>query len=201
MHPELACDFKDEKTGMFAMTDNYKSQTNQDSASQETATNAFDFYNAYLSVIYGLVATLGLTGILAFTQGEEETWNVVSISLFAGTFITVGRLWLSLANIDAVSRSAYSVTARSECRMFTFRLLVDSVFATVFAGLLLAMFPAAPAVPSEASEFRLFLWLAGLNLGYAVLSGSLFYGFSKFSKAAHQEAADQETIRRYNREN
>jgi len=155
--------------------------------------NAFDFYKTYLSVIYGLLVTLGLTRILDFTKGEEETWDVLSISLFAGNFITVMRLWLSLANIDDVSRRAYRVTARSKYRIFNLLLLVDSVFATAFAGLLLAMFAAAPAVPSEASEFLLFLWLAGLNLGYAALSGSLFYGFSKFSIAAHEEAADQET--------
>jgi hypothetical protein len=153
-----------------------QSTTNEVSASQDTAKNAFDFYNTYLSVIYGLLATQGLTSVVTFTKDDEQTWHVLSILLFAGTFITVMRLWLSLANLDDVSRRAYGVIANFKYRRFNFLLMVDSTFATTFAGLLSAMFL---AIPSETRFFTLLLWLAGLGLLYESVLGFFFYRFTK----------------------
>lgn len=162
------------------------------SDSDETSKNAFDFYNTYLSVIYGLLATQGLTSVVTFTSKDDENaWNVVSILLFAGTFITAMRLWLSLANIDDVTRRSYGVVASLHHSWFNLLLLVDTAFATAFAGLLLAMFS---AIPSETSWFRLFLWLSGLTLLYDLVSGLIFY---RFAKQVDGEADDHEVIRRY----
>jgi len=157
-------------------TDNRRPTTKEVSASQDTAKNAFDFYNTYLSVIYGLLATQGLTSVATFTKDDEQTWHVLSILLFAGTFITVMRLWLSLANLDDVSRRAYGAIANSKYLRFSFLLMVDSAFATTFAGLLLAMFL---AIPSETRFFALLLWLAGLGLLYELVLGFFFYRFTK----------------------
>lgn len=151
--------------------------TDQSSASDDTAKNGFDFYNTYLSVIYGLLATQGLSSVVNFTSNtDEEAWNVVSILLFAGTFITAMRLWLSLANIDNLSRRSYGVVAGLHHSWFNVLLLVDTAFGTTFAGLLLAMFA---AIPSETSLFHLLVWLAGLTLLYDLVLRVLFYRFTK----------------------
>lgn len=151
--------------------------TDQSPAPDETAKNGFDFYNTYLSVIYGLLATQGLSSVVNFASNtDEEAWNVVNILLFAGTFITAMRLWLSLANIDNLSRRSYGVVAGLHHSWFSVLLLVDTAFGTTFAGLLLAMFA---AIPSETSLFRLFVWLAGLNFLYDLVLRVLFYGFTR----------------------
>lgn len=163
------------------------------STSDDTAKNAFDFYNTYLSVIYGLLATQGLTSVVNFTSKEDEqAWDVLSILLFAGTFIMVMRVWFSLANIDDVSRRAYGTVARATHThsRFNLLLLIDTAFATTFAGLLLAMFS---AIPSESSFFTMLVWLAGLTLLYDLASGVLFYSFTRETHSAD----DQELISRY----
>lgn len=166
--------------------------TNHVSGSDETVKNAFEFYNTYLSVIYGLLATQGLTSVVNFTsKDDEQSWSVVSILLFAGTFITAMRLWLSLANIDDVTRRSYSVAGSLKHSWFNLLLLVDTVFATTFAGLLLAMFS---AIPSVIPLFHLFLWLSGLTLLYDLVSGLCFYGFTK---RVDGKTEDHEVIRSY----
>jgi hypothetical protein len=151
--------------------------TKQLPTSDETPKNAFDFYNTYLSVIYGLLATQGLTSVVTFTsKGDEQAWDVLSILLFGGTFITTMRLWFGLANIDDLTRKSYGIVVRLKHSNFNCLLLVDATFATTFAGLLLAMFS---AIPSQTLFFLLFLWLAGLSLLYDSVSGLLFYHFTK----------------------
>jgi hypothetical protein len=157
---------------------------NNQPAPGETAKNAFDFYNTYLSVIYGLLATQGLTSVVNFTKDDEQTWDVLSMLLFAGTFITVMRLWLSLANLDDLSRRAYSSIANSGYRRFSFLLMIDSAFATTFAGFLLAMFL---AIPSEMRFFALLLWLAGLGLVYELILGFFLRRFIKQADGDHHE--------------
>src|SRR5215469_3548013 len=163
-----------------------------ESAFGETAKNAFDFYNTYLSVIYGLLATQGLTSVVDFTsKDDEQVWNLLSILLFAGIFLTVMRLWFNLANIDELTRRAYELAASSKHSKFNFLLMVDLVFATAFAGLSLAMFK---AIPSEISLFGLFFWLGALYLLYDLFSGFLFY---RLTKGIDETANCQEIVEKY----
>jgi hypothetical protein len=166
------------------------SMTEQLQTSDETATNAFDFYNTYLSVIYGLLATQGLTSVVTFTSKGDEHWDLVSILLFGGTFVTTMHFWFELANIDDSTRKSYGIVSRVKHSRLGFLLMVDTIFATTFAGLLLAMFSAIPAQPLF---FLLFVWLSGVSVLFNSVSGFLFYHFTK----GIAEDDRHDVIRRY----
>jgi hypothetical protein len=145
-----------------------------------------DFYNTYLSVIFGLLATLGLTDLVTFSGHEEQPLNTLSITLFLGTFITSIRLWLASASIDDISQDFYGIVAKTKHSHFNALLVVDTVFATTFAGLLLAMFLAIP--PTDLRFFGLFLWVAGFSLAYDFYSYLLV---RSTARPLHEQTDDQ----------
>lgn len=137
----------------------------------QTGKNAtFDFYNGYLTVVYGLLVSNGLGYVVKFTSTRpSHSWESVDALLFLGTFLTSLHFWFACATVDDVSEDFYRALAGATAPVFELFVLLDIAVATILAGLLLAMFDAIP-------EERFFLWFllaGGLSLLYDLYSRSL----------------------------
>jgi hypothetical protein len=130
----------------------------------------FDFYNGYLTVVYGLLITNGLGYVVKFTNiNPSNHWQSFDALLFLGTFLTALHFWFVCATVDDLSQDFYCVLTGNSTPLTELLVLIDIAVATIFAGLLLAMFDAIP-------DQRFFLWflLAGaLSLLYDLYSGGL----------------------------
>jgi hypothetical protein len=124
---------------------------------------AFNFYNGYLAVIYGLLVTDGLHNVVTFgSDPNNHPWNFLDAFLFLGTFLTSLHFWFVCATVDDLSQDFYRILSGGEDPCFDLLLLFDAFVATALAGLVLAMFQAIPK-----NNPQLFLWLscaAGLSL-------------------------------------
>jgi hypothetical protein len=162
------------------------------SPENEEKTAAFGFYNAYLSVIYGLVVTEGLQCVVKFqSDGGGHQWDWLSVFLFVGTFLVSLHFWYVCATVDDLSRNFYRTLAEQNNSLFDLLLLLDSLVATSFAGFVLAMFYAVPAKGSR--FFRWFLCAAGLSLLYDLASGLLVL----YSRRAPHREPNGKTIEGY----
>lgn len=155
----------------------------------------FNFYNTYLSVVYGLLVTDGLHYLVAYISEPEKMklFNSVKAFLLAGTLLTAFHFWYVCATVDDLAQDCYRIVAETNTAYFDLLVLFDAVIATVFAGLVLAMFEAIPQ-----NNERLFFWF----LCGAVLS--LLYDFGSSLVVLHggraqQEERHQQTIHKYGR--
>jgi hypothetical protein len=142
---------------------------------------AFEFYNTYLSVIYGLIVTDALPGLVTLIiEKEEQSLRSINFYLFVGTFLTSARLWLVSARVDEVFQQFYCLVGRSKWSRLEALLLLDTLVATIFAGFLLAMFTAITKNDERNKEetifFLAFLLLIAISVlydGYLKLVGFL----------------------------
>jgi hypothetical protein len=154
---------------------------------------AFNFYNGYLGVVYGLLVTDGLHYVVAFTSDTKNhrQWNSLNVFLFLGTFLTSLHFWYVCATVDNLSQDFYQVLAGGNDSFFDLLLLFDAAVATSFAGFALAMFQAIP--PENTGLFLWFLCAAGLSLLYDF--GCRF--LVSYARRAHKEEREPDTIQRY----
>jgi hypothetical protein len=130
----------------------------------------FDFYNGYLTVVYGLLVSNGLGYVVKFTStNTSHSWESVDALLFLGTFLTSLHFWFVCATVDDLSGDFYRALAGAATPVFELFVLLDIAVSTILAGLLLAMFD---AIPGE----RFFLWFllaGGMSLLYDLYSSGL----------------------------
>lgn len=162
------------------------------SAEQLGKKPAFDFYNGYLTVIYGLLVTNGLQYVVTFTSApNNHKWDPFDAFLFLGTFLTSLHFWFVCATVDDLSQDFYRILAGEENPCFDLLLLFDALVATVFAGFVLAMFLAIP--PEQTRFFLWFLCAAGLSLLYDFCSRISV----SYARRGHEEERERDTIQRY----
>lgn len=157
---------------------------------------AFDFYNAYLAVVYGLVVTEGLQEAVKFT--DPVNWQLVNGLLFLGTFVVSLHFWFVCATVDDLSQNFYVILSGKKSSEFDLLLLFDALVATTFAGLALTMFH---AVSQKWSRF--FVWLcfaAALSLVYDLYSSFLVFLAGRPSRRRGAAAGTQHAVERYRRE-
>ncbi len=108
---------------------------------------SLSFYDAYLAVIYGLVATKGLERWVELNQRWVEQkphpdWHSLAafFFVFLAIFVVGLHFWLTCASVESRSASFYSsFVGEKWAELF---LLVDALVATGFAGIILAIFSA-----------------------------------------------------------
>lgn len=162
---------------------------------QPAEKNTFDFYNGYLTVVYGLLVTNGLSYVVKFTN-KNPSLSLESINglLFLGTFLTSLHFWFACATVDDLADRFYRVLAGNIRPAFQFFVLIDIIVATIFAGLLLAMFDAIP-------DDRFFLWFlvaAGLSLLYDLYSRALVSVSGKWRLEVYERSTTKEYGARIN---
>jgi len=153
---------------------------------------AFYFYQGYLAVIYGLVATKGLEYMSAFPSIHESLSPSV-VFLFLGTFLVSFHFWYVCATVETLSQSFYRMLAGTKESLFQLFLVFDALVATAFAGGTLAMFLAIAHGPRPV--FQLLLWMACFSLLYDSYSRFLTY----LAPRAHPDMNMQEqgTVQAY----
>jgi hypothetical protein len=105
----------------------------------------FDFYNGYLTVVYGLLISNGLGYVVKFTNiNPSVSWKSFDAFLFLGTFLTSLHFWFVCATVDDLSQDFYRALTGRKAPLSELLVLIDIAVATIFAGLLLAMFDAIP---------------------------------------------------------
>jgi ABC-type multidrug transport system permease subunit len=154
---------------------------------------AFNFFNAYLAVVYGLLVTDGLHDVVEFSNGPKSLhqWNSVNVLLFLGTFLISLHFWYACATVDDLSQDFYRILAGRNDSFFDLLLFFDAFVATAFAGFVLAMFQAIP--PENTNFFLWFFCAAVLSLLYDF--GSRF--LVSYARGAHKEGREPDTIQRY----
>jgi len=135
-------------------------------ADQSGKRAAFNFYNGYLTVIYGLLVTDGLHYVVTFASDPNncQQWNFLNAFLFLRTFLTSLHFWFVCATVDDLSQDFYRILSGENNPCFDLLLLFDAFVATAVAGFVLAMFHAIAL-----GQTRFFLWFlcaAGLSLLY-----------------------------------
>jgi hypothetical protein len=150
----------------------------------------FDFYNGFLTVVYGLLISKGLEYVVTFTS-DHPTHQFESIDafLFLGTFFTSLHFWFVCATIDDLATDFYQIFVGKRTSFLGLFILIDVVVATFLAGLLLAMFD---AVPSQRFFFW-FMFAATVSLSYD------FYSWILILIARSMRGRDQLTIEKYGR--
>jgi hypothetical protein len=150
----------------------------------------FDFYNGFLTVVYGLLISKGLEYVVTFTS-DHPTHQFESIDafLFLGTFFTSLHFWFVCATIDDLATDFYQIFVGKRTSFLGLFILIDVVVATFLAGLLLAMFD---AVPSQRFFFW-FMFAAAVSLSYD------FYSWILILIARSMRGRDQLTIEKYGR--
>jgi hypothetical protein len=154
-------------------------------AQQGVEKSVFDFYQGYLAVMYGVVATKGLENLSKFPS-EHDNWTLAAILLFLGSFLTLLHFWYVCSTVDHVSSAFYRIAADRKEPWFQLLLLFDVLISTAFAGCTLAMFQAMSpdAMPDPVTKalpdpvVSVFVWLlraAVLSLLYDLYSGALTY--------------------------
>jgi hypothetical protein len=150
----------------------------------------FDFYNGYLTVVYGLLISNGLGYVVKFTSiNPSNSWKSFDALLFLGTFLTALHCWFVCATVDDLSQDFYRVLTSRKTPLTELLVLIDIAVATIFAGLLLAMFD---AIPDE----RFFLWFllaGGLSLLYDLYSRGLI----ALARWLRREEPERKTIGEY----
>jgi hypothetical protein len=151
---------------------------------------AFDFYQGYLAVIYGLVATKGLEYLATFPSEHESLSPTVKV-LFLGTFLVSFHFWYVCATTDDLSQSFYRLLAGPNDSLFQLLFVFDALVATAFAGWTYAMFKAVADKPELL--FQMLLWVAGLSLGYDLYALVLTF----LARRTRTDVKDQVTISAY----
>ena len=129
----------------------------------------FDFYNGFLTVVYGLLITNGLGFVVPFTSDPARHWESTDAFLFLGTFLASLHFWFVCATVDDLSTDFYQTFVGGWSSFFGLFVLIDVLVATALAGSLLGMFDSAPKAP--ASRFYLwFLITAVLSVAYDLYS-------------------------------
>lgn len=120
------------------------------------------FYDAYLAVIYGLVATKGLE--IWVDLNSHTAWHLVPpyFPLFLGIFIAGLHFWFTCTAVEGSAWSFYcALVGKKWSALFLF---ADALVATGFAGISLAMFSAIPE--HLKMLFRWFIFAAIASLLY-----------------------------------
>lgn len=143
------------------------------------------FYETYISVIYGVLAGVGLQQLSA--QFLSRAISGPKVLLFVGVFVSAIHFWMVCLSSDPLSDAAYLVLERSPTpRMFNIFLVVDVLYATAFAGALLLMFNSI----TDSFEPKLFFYgfsaLAILSFLYDV--SALCVAAFAFMKAGQRSA-------------
>jgi hypothetical protein len=148
----------------------------------------FDFYNGFLTVVYGLIVSKGLEYVVTFTS-DHPTHQFESIDafLFLGTFLTSLHFWFVCATVDDLATDFYQTLIGGKASLLGLFILIDIVVATFLAGLLLAMFDAVP----RPRFFFWFVFAAAISLSYD------FYSWILIFIAGHMHGRGQLTIDRY----
>ena len=148
----------------------------------------FDFYNGFLTVVYGLLVSKGLEYVVTFTS-DHPTHQFESIDafLFLGTFFTSLHFWFVCATVDDLATDFYQIFAGRKTSFLGLFILIDVVVATFLAGLLLAMFDAVP----NQRFFFWFVFAAAVSLSYDFYSRILIF------IAGRMRGRDQLTIDKY----
>jgi hypothetical protein len=146
------------------------------SADQSGKKATFDFYNGFLTVVYGLLVSKGLEYVVTFTS-DHPTHQFESIDafLFLGTFFTSLHFWFVCATVDDLSTDFYQTLVGRKASFLGLFILIDVVVATFLAGLLLAMFDAVP----NPRFFFWFLLAAAVSFGYDLYSRLLVFWAAK----------------------
>ena len=124
----------------------------------------FTFYQGYISVVYGLVATEGLGQL-----GQQSGWYLRIPSctlLFLGVFVIGLHFWFICSTVDESSHKFYRALAGDKWAYIFF--FVDAIVATSFAWLILAMFHGISS--GRELLFDWFLVAASLSLAYDLYS-------------------------------
>jgi hypothetical protein len=124
----------------------------------------FTFYQGYISVVYGLVATEGLGQL-----GERSGWQFripPSLLLFLGVFVIGLHFWFICSTVDESSHKFYRALAGDRRAYILF--FVDAMVATSFAWLILAMFHGISSRPRLLFDW--FLVAASSSLAYDLYS-------------------------------
>ncbi len=148
----------------------------------------FDFYNGFLTVVYGLIVSKGLEYVVTFTS-DHPTHQFESIDafLFLGTFLTSLHFWFVCATVDDLETDFYQTLIGGKASLLGLFILIDIVVATFLAGLLLAMFDAVP----RPRFFFWFVFAAAISLSYD------FYSWIVIFIAGRMHGRGQLTIDRY----
>lgn len=148
----------------------------------------FDFYNGFLTVVYGLIVSKGLEYVVTFTS-DHPTHQFESIDafLFLGTFLTSLHFWFVCATVDDLATDFYQTLIGGKASLLGLFILIDIVVATFLAGLLLAMFDAVP----RPRFFFWFVFAAAISLSYD------FYSWILIFIAGRMHRRGQLTIDRY----
>jgi hypothetical protein len=124
----------------------------------------FTFYQGYISVVYGLVATEGLGQL-----GQQSGWylHIPSCALlFLGVFVIGLHFWFICSTVDESSHKFYRALAGDRWAYIFF--FVDAIVATSFAWLILAMFHGISS--GRELLFDWFLVAASSSLAYDLYS-------------------------------
>jgi hypothetical protein len=150
----------------------------------------FDFYNGFLTVVYGLLISKGLEYVVTFTSDHPtHQFESVDAFLFLGTFFTSLHFWFVCATVDDLATDFYQIFVGKRTSFLGLFILIDVVVATFLAGLLLAMFD---AVPNQ----RFFFWFtfaAAVSLAYDFYSRIIIF------IARSTRGREQLTIGKYSR--
>lgn len=149
---------------------------------------AFDFYNGFLTVVYGLIVSKGLEYVVTFTSDHPaHQFESIDAFLFLGTFLTSLHFWFVCATVDDLATDFYQTLVGQKTSLLGLFILIDIVVATFLAGLLLAMFDAVP----KPRFFFWFLFAAAVSLSYD------FYSRILVLIAGRMRGRDQLTIDKY----
>jgi hypothetical protein len=129
----------------------------------------FTFYRAYISLVYGLIATEGLAQLGTIDKQQEWQFHIPShLLLFLGVFVIGLHFWFICSVVDDSSRDFYCAFAGGKWAHIFF--FTDAIVATGFAWLVMAMFH---GVSSRDQLFSWFLAAAGGSLAYDLYSSIL----------------------------
>jgi hypothetical protein len=127
----------------------------------------FAFYQGYISVVYGLVATDGLEQLGTIDAIREWQFRVPpSLFLFFGVFIIGLHFWFICSTVDESTHKFYRALAGDRWAHIFF--FADAIVATSFAWLVLAMFHGISS--RRELLFPWFLVAASLSLAYDLYS-------------------------------
>ena len=131
--------------------------------STDKNSKGFEFYEAYISVVYGLVATDGLEQLGPVGTADPLRFGIPpALLLFFGVFVIGLHFWFTCVSVDKTSGDLYCALAGDRWKLIFF--FVDAMVSTAFAWLVLAMFRGIAT--GRGLLFWWFLAAAGLSLVY-----------------------------------